>query len=375
MTETGAHLQTVVLCGTSDAELWPISRSDDPIDLTIPSEGSPSLLAATIRRYENLSPAPLLLVVQEGQEELYRSHIAQHDILDEDRYEVLTVPGNRGSAFSIALAAVHVKLRDPECVMLITPSNQTIDADDRFQIALDRAYEVASLDQRIALVATAPSDEMTPHAFVKVGLELKGHPGVFRVRGFVDRPSPVQAARLSDMGALWVTGISLVKATAALSLLEDVDRHDGSPLDGASRIAQTASFLTALGCSHWTSEAALDVVESLPDVSFASCIVQDVERIVAVPAAIACASVDSLESYYADVVPDHLGNRISGNVLTEKTRRSIIDAPARTVVALGVEDLVIVDTPDALLVARKDALGALPEVAKRLDGLDSTHNA
>jgi mannose-1-phosphate guanylyltransferase / mannose-6-phosphate isomerase len=371
MPETFPHLHIVVLCGTSDLNLWPLSRTEEPQELvTIP--GEPSLLAETIERYRSYTSAPILFVIQEGFEDLFEEHLIENELLDFDEYDILTVPGRRGSAFSLALAAVHLKLRDPESIMLVTPANQHITVDDRRDIAIQRAVRVVEEIDRLALIALTPTDVHSTRSYVKTGMEIKGYPGIRNVRSFISTPSPVQALRLADMGALWSSDIYLVRATTLLALFREVEEQAVSPLcEGAGRIAETASFLTALGCRHWTSEAAREVVATLPDVSFTACIIENTERIAVVPASFQLTALRTLADKDLETEADRRGNRITGRAVTVETRNTTIEASNRLVVALGTDNLMIVDTPDALLVAEKNALTSLPEVARILEDINA----
>ncbi len=371
MPEAFAHLHIVILCGTSDLTLWPLSRIEEPQEL-ITMPGEPSLLAETIERYRAYTSMPILLVIQEGFEDLFEEHIIEYELLDFDEYDILTVPGRRGSAFSLALAAVHLKLHDPESIMLVTPANQQITNDDRRDVAIQRAYRVAEEIDRLALIALTPADVHSAHSYVKIGMEIKGYPGIRTVRSFISAPSPVQAMRLIDMGALWSSDIYLVRATTALALFREVEERAVSPLcEGATRIAETASFLTALGCRHWTSEAAREVVATLPDVSFTACIIENTERIAVVPASFQLTALRTLADKDLETAADGRGNRVTGRAIAVEAQNTTIEASNRLIVALGTNDLMIIDTPDALLVVEKSALTSLPEVARILEEMQA----
>jgi mannose-1-phosphate guanylyltransferase / mannose-6-phosphate isomerase len=371
MPEALSHLHIVVLCGTSELSLWPIARAEEPQELAS-APGRRSLLAETIERYRSYTSAPFLFVVQEGLEDLFEEHLIENTLLDFGGYDILTVPGRRGSAFSLALAAVHLKLRDPGSVMLVTPANQHIVADERLDIALRRAYEFVVETDRLTLLALTPTSTAGSRSYVKTGVEVKGHPGIRGVRSFVSSPSPVQALRLADMGALWSSDIYLVRATTTLALLHEVDEHANSPLcKGAARIAETAGFLTALGCRHWANDAARQVVATLPDVSFAACVIENTERIAVVPTSFELRARCSLTDEDAELEADRRGNRHTGRALTLNARNTTVCAEDRLVVALGTDDLMVVDTKDALLVAQKNALTSLPEVARLLEDIEA----
>ncbi|MDR0347327.1 MAG: hypothetical protein LBH56_03020 [Coriobacteriales bacterium] len=203
---------------------------------------------------------------------------------------------------------------------------------------------------------------------IRTGTELRGLEGAFAVHSFIARPTPALAWRAQQNKALWSSHIFMLGADLALAELRATGTESNDPLaHSVQRIAETARFFVSLGSEHWKSREAGELVGTLPAISFEEAVFETTAHLAAVPTSIPFTDVRTLADYEQSVEPDAKGNRLRGRALAVQTRNSTALADGgKLVVTLGLEDVVVIDTPDATLVAAKDALAQIPSVTATL---------
>ncbi len=371
MSQVLPHLHSVILCETSASRLWPLSRLRAPRELYVPEGRKESLLAATIKAVKPFSVLPLIITVEGELASSVKAHIEQYNLLREDEYQLLVEPYPRGNAFTIALAAAQLKLTDPNAIMLVLPVNQEFTVDDRWASTITRGYRVAA-EEKIAVLATGESSVnhtvVLNRGYIQQGAELKGIIGAYQARSYIAEPPPSLVYRLARRGALWSARIILMRATVALAELKGAPpRSDEIAAQGAARIAETATFLVALGSDHWSNKEAQAVLATLPDVSYEQAVLENSSKIAVVPSTIEFNTLADFESLEHSIKPDNDSNRSIGRVLMVNSQdTTILSTAGKLTVTLGTQDLVIIDTPDATLIAAKKALGSMDEVAEAL---------
>jgi mannose-1-phosphate guanylyltransferase len=199
---------------------------------------------------------------------------------------------------------------------------------------------------------------------IRMGAELKECEGAYLVRSFIARPAPAVAWRAEQNKSLWSTHIFVCKADIALGELRAAGRDADDPQkQTVQRIAETARFFVALGSEHWSSKEARELVETLPALSFEEAVFETTRLLAAIPTSIGFYDLTTLAGYEQSLEADVNGNRLRGNTLAVQTRDTTILADAgKLVVTLGIEDALVIDTPDATLVTTHKALGSMPAV-------------
>jgi mannose-1-phosphate guanylyltransferase/mannose-6-phosphate isomerase len=201
-----------------------------------------------------------------------------------------------------------------------------------------------------------------------MGAELKGIEGAYRVHSFIARPAPALAWRAQQNKSLWSTQIFLLKADLALAELRAAGHTaDDLGMQSVQRIAETARFFVSLGSEHWSTREAKELVETLPALSFEEAVFEVTRLLAAIPTSIEFADLTTLTGYERCVEADTKGNRLRGKTLAIQTRSTtVLSDGGKLVVALGLEDTLIIDTADATLVTTKEALTAMPSVMAAL---------
>ncbi|MCL1847785.1 MAG: hypothetical protein FWF91_07475, partial [Coriobacteriia bacterium] len=208
---------------------------------------------------------------------------------------------------------------------------------------------------------------------IRLGAPHRELEGVYQVRSFIARPAPAVAWRAQQNRSLWNTHIFMLKADLALAEMRAAEHASDEPrMRAVTRIAETARFFVSLGTEHWGSKEAVELLETLPELSFEEAVFETSSVLAAVPTSIEFADLTSLSGYERSIEPDTRGNRTRGNALTLQTSNTTVLSDAgKLVVTLGLDDALVIDTPDATLIASKQALASLPSVIAALRNADA----
>ncbi len=340
----------VVLCGGSGTRLWPLSRKALPKQF-VPLVGDKSLLQLTLERAAALNPAQpqAVCVASEDhrffvQEAMDRAGVAGAIVLE---------PVARNTAAAMALAALRA---DPAELLLFCPADHHIPDAQAFA-AMVLAGEPAAEAGAMVTFGVTPSFPSTAYGYIAQGAPDVGP--ARQVARFIEKPDADKAAALLLQGdVLWNAGIFLCRADTLLNALA---QH-------AADILQS--------CQAALATPKVDGRFVRPDAeAFAACRSQSIDyavmephdRVVVVPFHGAWSDVGSWNAVATLTPADTEGNRVHGPGLTLKARNTYIHADQRPVVALGTQDLLIIDTPDALLVASVDKAEQVKDVVAALE--------
>lgn len=334
----------VVLCGGSGTRLWPMSRGGQPKQfLTL--AGEHSLLQTTLRRVDAIRNTKPPVLVSNAE---YRFQLV--DQLKEIALDVSSIilePVSRNTAAAIAAAAHFATQDDPEALLLVLPSDHVIQNADAFHRAVEAGLTLAR-DGRLVTFGVVPTAPHTGFGYIRKGASLanKEHEA-YNVSAFVEKPDTALAVELLASGDyLWNSGIFLFGATAYLSELERYEPDVARLAGQAYKDARPDLQFLRLGS---------DAFIECPSISVDYAVLERTDRAAVV-------SVDNLGwsdigswSALHEIAPqDEQQNAFIGDVLQESVSNSYIRAEHRMVAAIGVSDLVIVETADAVLVAHRD---------------------
>jgi len=325
----------VIMAGGSGTRFWPLSRALRPKQLLPLSGGEGSLLRETRRRIAKLIPAEQTLVVTS--EALAAQTRAELPELPPEN--ILAEPTGRNTAPCVGWAASIVARRAPEAVLMVLPADHHIGDERAFNSVLVRAIEAARGGDMVT-VGVKPTRPETGYGYVELGEELA--PNVHRARRFVEKPDELRARQFLAAGRyLWNSGMFFFRADV---LLESVRQHLPGLGDALLKFDQAA----AQGNERELVEA---LYPSLPDISIDHGIMEKAARVAVVPGDFGWSDVGSWTSAWELAPHDQDDNALFGEVVTVDTKRSYVRAHGGKVVAVvGLDDLVVVDTEDALLV-------------------------
>lgn len=343
----------VILCGGSGTRLWPLSRKSFPKQF-VPLLGQKSLLQLTLERVAHLGDSVLAVAAEE-----HRFMVCDDMASAEVPGVLLLEPVARNTAAAMALAALQVA---GDVLLLFCPADHHIPDVDGFTRTI-RSGRAAALSGALVTFGIVPSFPSTAYGYIQQGAS-RGADGSFRASRFIEKPDGELARQLLLAGDnLWNAGIFLCRADALLTALQ---QHAPDILAVCREAMRAAKSEVAPGGYTFIRPEAE---------TFAACRSQSIDYAVmerhndvaVVPFAGQWSDVGSWNAV-ADLLPaDAEGNRVGGQGLAYASHNTFIHAPHRPVVALGTENLLIVDTPDAVLVAHRDRAEQVREVVARLE--------
>jgi mannose-1-phosphate guanylyltransferase len=345
------HFWAVVPAGGAGTRLWPLSRAASPKFLLDLTGSGRSLLQETVARVAGTAGDRVLVVTGAA----HRDRVAaQLSGLPDGR--VVAEPAPRDSMAAIGYAAALLEREDPDAVMASFAADHVIGDLDRFEAAVRLAEEVAR-DDWLVTIGIRPTGPSTAFGYVQAGEPLSGHEGAFLVEEFVEKPSVDVARGYVAAGTYrWNAGMFVVRPAVLLDLLGA--RHPGfaaSLRDLAAspdRLAEVWPTLPRIAIDHAVAEpAAAD------------------GRVATVPGEFAWDDVGDFHSL-AEVLggPDAdlqvLGD--AGLVRSESASGLVVPGADRMVAVVGLDDVVVVDTPDALLVTTRARAQEVKTIVERL---------
>lgn len=335
-------ISPVILSGGSGTRLWPMSRESYPKQL-LPLTAERSLLQETAGRAHNSGRFAAPTVVCNAE---HRFIVAQQlrDIGEQPR-AILLEPVGRNTAPAAAIAAIMLAREDEDALVLLLPSDHAVTDRIAFQSAVSTAAG-AALDGALVTFGIKPGGPETGYGYIRRGEALKGHNGCFSVGEFVEKPDLETAkSYLATGGFDWNSGMFLFTARR---YLEELDRFEPEIVAQCNKALDTA-------------ETDLDFIR-IAEAPFAACpsksidyaVMEHTEQAAVVPADMGWSDVGSWTALWDDGNKDGSNNVVVGDVLAFDSSGSYLRSEGPLITALGVQDLVVVATADAILVMPKD---------------------
>jgi mannose-1-phosphate guanylyltransferase/mannose-6-phosphate isomerase len=377
----------VILSGGAGTRLWPVSRSAYPKPFMRMADGETLLYKTLERALRVAAGGSILTVTGRDYYFLTRDEYARHPQADLDRLPFLLEPAGRNTAPAIVLAALYAREQiDPGATLLILPADHLIADVAAF---LDDAHRAAALAQQGWLVTFGikPTQPETGFGYIRMGAPIAHAAGISphpilppqagegehvrpaaaavsmgrEVRAFVEKPNLETAQGYLASGEYsWNSGMFCFRADV---LLEAAQRHCPDVLAAAQ-----ACYASATG-SGSPVEFEREAFLAMPDISLDYAVMERAERRAVVPAAFDWNDIGSwkaISELESDPQADAAGNRIRGSAIVVESENCYIQGDKRMVAAVGVKNLLIVDTGDAVLVADRERSQQVKLVVERL---------
>ncbi len=355
----------VILSGGSGTRLWPVSRKSFPKQFW-PLTSERSMLAETALRAVSPHFTPPIIVTNQEHRFVVAEQLRDAGIKNP---RILLEPSGRNSAPAVAAAALLAAESDPEAILWVMAADASIGDLEALNAAVKSAT-AAALKGCFVTFGMHPTAPETGYGYIAQGAALEGLPGVFKVERFIEKPDAATAEKLIGSGRnLWNSGMFLFQASTLLAEMEQFAPEVLSAVRGAMETRATDLDFIRLGAAAF---------EAAPDISLDYAIAEKTSKAAVVPAAIGWSDVGSW-SALAEVAPkDADGNFGLGDVVMEGTTNSYARSDGILTALLGVRDLVVVTTQDAVLVTHKDQAQNVKKVVDRLKKMGKaeadTHN-
>ena len=354
-------LHPVVLSGGSGTRLWPLSRQNQPKQF-LALVGDRSLYQETVLRANALSGVqPPITVCSDDHrfmvgEQLQAVGVASGGILLE--------PMARNTAPAIALAALHALRLDSEATLLVMPADHLIEDEGAFRTAVGAAMALGE-EGWLVTFGIRPEYPETGYGYILRG-DVLGEAG-FRIERFVEKPDLATAETyVADGRYAWNSGMFLFRAQR---YLEELQRHAPAIVEAARKAHEAA----AADLDFTRVDA--DAFSASPSESIDYAVMEKTDRAAVVPVSCGWSDIGSWSSLWSVAERDVDGNHHEGDVISVDSHGSLVRASERRMVAtIGVEDLVIIDTADATLVARKDRVQDVKAVVDALKAAGRTEH-
>ena len=336
--KTEVVIQPVILSGGSGSRLWPLSLEAYPKQL-IPLFDQTSLLQKTVLRLSGLAVEAPIVVCAESQRFLVASQLQEIGCIPK---ATLLEPFGRNTAPALALAAIQALSSGEDCVLLVLSADHLIQEPEKFHQAVHEAIPYANQGNFVTF-GVIPSSPHTGYGYIQKG-EALGKYG-YQVKQFVEKPDAKTAeAYVSSKEFYWNSGMFLFRASTYLSALKTYAPEVLLASQQAMNKQQTD-----LDFSRIDAEA----FARAPDISIDYAVMEKVSNRVVIPFDAGWSDVGSWENLCEVSPKDAEGNSVHGDVITSQVTNSYIRSEGRLVVALGLKNLIVVETADAVLVADK----------------------
>jgi mannose-1-phosphate guanylyltransferase/mannose-6-phosphate isomerase len=342
-------MKAIILAGGSGTRLWPLSRYGMPKQF-IKLNGGKSLLVQTVERMAAVVPLKDIFVITN---EDYRFHV-QADLRSVSpaiENNMILEPAGRNTAPAIALVLRYC-LEKLHCrkdeVIFICPSDHIIEPVEKFA-KYARQGEAAAKAGAIVTFGIKPDRPETGYGYIKKGGKAPGNGGVCRVEKFAEKPNLKTAEKyMADGGYYWNSGMF---AFTIETMLAEFKAH--AP-EISRRMPATVARMTA-------------DFKNMPSISIDYAVMEKSKKAAVLPIDILWSDVGSWDSLPEVIKPDAEGNVKIGDVLALDTRRTIVMGEGKRLIStIGLKDLIVVDTPDALLIARRGQAQRVKEVVEQL---------
>jgi mannose-1-phosphate guanylyltransferase len=316
--------------------------------------GDRSLVQATVDRVRPLVPPERILIVTEASHaEALRAQLPEIPASN-----VIVEPARRGTAGAVGLAAVHISRREASATMASLHSDGVVLDPEGFRASLSAAFEVAEADPWLISLGVRPSSPHTGMGYIEVGAPIREFPSCVAHRAirFVEKPDPETAARFVREGYVWNTGMFVWGVGVILA-------------EFARLLPQIYGPLGQIGQALGTTEEQRVVEREygrIPMETIDYGIMERAAAIATIPSAFGWSDVGSWGELLQIGDKDADGNLFRGQHLAVGTRGTLVYGTDRPVFTLGVQDLVIVDLPDALLVCHRDEAERVKQLVEQV---------
>jgi mannose-1-phosphate guanylyltransferase len=344
-------IKPIILAGGTGSRLWPKSRAALPKQFLALTSNNTMLQDTILRLPENANQAPMLICNEDHRflaaEQLRTANISHSGIVLE--------PVGRNTAPAIAVAAMLAMQNGEDPLLLVLAADHLIGDHAAFASAIDSAQQLAS-NNKLVTFGIVPTEPHTGYGYIKAGSKLEQG---YAVEEFVEKPDTATAqSYLDGKKHYWNSGMFMFKASVYLNELKQFNPEIFAACERA--IAQTESDLDFIRINK-------EAFEQCPDDSIDYAVMEKTQSACMVPLDANWSDVGSWSSLWETFEnKDENGNAITGDVMLEGVNNSYINSEERLISVIGLDDVVVVETKDAVMVANRNKVQDIKKVVNRL---------
>lgn len=351
----------VIMAGGRGERFWPKSRNSYPKQFLSLTKDGETMIQKTVKRLlPMVSMEDVFVVTNVSYAELVKEQLPQLPVEN-----ILLEPCARNTAPCIGLAAAVIRKKYGEAMMLVLPSDHLIRYEDMYVDTLRQAVSVAEKEENLVTIGITPTYPETGYGYIKFERDADlGMTGVYRVERFVEKPDLDTAKEyLASHRYLWNSGMFVWKASSILANIEKLmpDIYDG-----------LVHIEAAVGTKEYNSVLE-EEYQAFRSESIDFGVMEKADNIYTLPGSFGWDDVGNWLAVERINPTNELGNYIEGDVITIGTGRSTICGGKRLIAAVGIEDLIVVDTDDALLICAKNSTQDVKKVIENLKICNRSH--
>ncbi len=340
----------LIMAGGRGERFWPRSRKKTPKQFLSLTNSDRTMIQSTVDRILPLVDIRDVLIATNRE---YKQ-LVMDQLPGIPEENILCEPMPKSTAPCIGWGAVTLRKRHEDAVMLVLPSDHLIMQPHLFRNVMKNAISVAENTNALVTLGIAPSAPDTGYGYIQYDMEHETRmPNTFRVKRFVEKPDLDTAKKYLASGEyLWNSGMFIWKASAILREMKEFLPDLYQELIEIEQADGTDSFYGTVQSSFQKMRA----------ISIDYGIMEQSKEVYVIPSSFGWDDVGSWLAVERMNPANELGNVIHGDVVTVDSTRCIVQGDQRTIAMVGLEDVIIVDTPDALLVCAKDSAGKIKKV-------------
>ncbi|MCS2150044.1 mannose-1-phosphate guanylyltransferase/mannose-6-phosphate isomerase [Scandinavium manionii] len=344
-------LLPIIMAGGSGTRLWPLSRTLYPKQF-LSLNSRLTMLQETVHRLDKIEHTPAFIICNEAHRFIVAEQLRKEEL---QHSGILLEPVGRNTAPAVALAALNARANGDDPIMLILAADHEIQDLESFTLAVLNA-KVHAESGKLVTFGIIPTLPETGYGYIKTGAALNS--SGYEVSAFVEKPELELAKKyLTEGGYLWNSGMFMFKAS---TFLQELGKFRPEILSACKNaMAATSQDLDFIRIDS-------DAFCLCPEDSIDYAVMEKTDKAVVMPLDAKWSDVGSWSALWDISTKDESGNAVRGDVLIEDTSDSYLYSQHRLIGAVGIKDLVVVETKDAVLVAHKDKVQQVKSIVSRL---------
>ncbi|MBX2992169.1 MAG: mannose-1-phosphate guanylyltransferase [Bacteroidetes bacterium] len=354
-----SNIYPVIMAGGIGTRFWPRSREKSPKQL-LEIIGKGTLIQNTAKRFNNFVPKGNILVVTNRNQKTLAAKQLEEVLIKED--QIIAEPVGRNTAVCIGLAALHIRRRDPNGVMIVLPADHLIENTIEYERVIRLAVEIAQDSDNLITVGIKPQYPETGYGYIQMFNEEGEHNpffsrGVFKVKTFAEKPTLHVAEKFLASGDfLWNSGQFVWRADLILKKLEEFLPDLYAELMKVDETIGTTQY-------NATLEKVYGIIRGI---SIDYGVMEKAKDVYVIPGNFGWSDIGSWDEVFKMSGKDEQGNSITGSVIQKDTQNCYIYSQNKVIATVGVEDLIVVDTGDALLICKRGMSQEVKDIADYL---------